>query len=159
MGRMDSRDALFHAGEFGVADDVFFEFWVEGALAAEPGEGAFGFLAEFDVRIFRGWRIEDSGLGGGFFDGDLDEFGAGADAYIHAAGDDEFGLGLWIGDEHFERGDKVFIGEFGGFAAEQAADVAARDAAGFGEVALVHRTAFDAALKGDGEVAHAIYDF
>ncbi len=95
---------------------------------------------------------------GFLFDGDFDEVGAGADAYIHAAGDDEFGLGLRVGGENLEHGDEVSIGKFGGLAAEQAADVTFGNAALFGEVALVELASFDAALQGDGEVAHREVD-
>jgi hypothetical protein len=40
------------------------------------------------------------------------------------------------------------------FAAQQAADVTAGNAAGPGQVALVHGAAFKAALQGDAEIAH-----
>ena len=125
-------------------------------MAAQPREGALGLGAEFDVgKGVRGSRFEGRGWSA-FFYADLDEFGAGADADIVAARGDEFRLGLRIGGEDFEDGDKVFIREFGGDATEQAAEVAFGDAALPSEITLVHRAMFDATLQGDGKVAHGV---
>ena len=150
--------ALAHPRQFRVANQVFLEVGVERALTAQPGKRALGFGTEFNMRErCRGTSGECRGRIG-FLDTDLNQFRAQGVSdtclYIHAARDDEFRLGLRVGGEGFEQGDKVGVGQVARLAAEQTADVAARNAAGFGEVALVHRATFEAALKGDGEVAH-----
>jgi hypothetical protein len=125
-------------------------------LAAEPGEGAFGFLSKLHLRteVFGG----RSGFAGWGFDGDFDEVGAGAAGGgglgVLAAGSDEFGLGERVGGEDFEDGGEVLVGEVAGLGAEDAADVAAGEAGGPGDVGLVEVATLGLALEDDGEIAH-----
>lgn len=145
---------LTHPGQFGVADQVLFEVRIQRTLASEPGERTLGFPREFDLRKGRGGRRVGRDGDGGFVDADVNEFGAGADAGVHAAGGDEFGLGLGVGGEGVEQRSEVGVGEFGELAAQEAAEVAAGDAALAGEVGLVHLASLQATLQGDAEVAH-----
>lgn len=144
---------LFHAGKAGVADEVFLEVGVERALAAQPGEGAFGLLGELNLREVAPrfiWRRT--------FDPNLDQISAecaeGGGLGVHATCSDELGLGERVGRENFDEGEKVFVRELVEFAAEQSADVALGDAATTGDVALSKAATLGLALEGDAEVAH-----
>lgn len=140
-----------HAGEFGVADEMLLEIWIQWALAAEPSECALGFGGKRDV-----WVGEGRLLGGVVrpFDADLDKInagragGAGAFPDVHATRGDKLGLGERVGGEGLQDGNKVCVGEFLGLAAEQAADEAFREAGTPGQVALVEAPTLGLALEG-----------
>lgn len=142
-----------HPHQLRVADKVALQLRVERTLAAQPRERFFCFMRQFHRGNAGGRTSEVGGLGTGF-DGNLDLFGAGADANIHAARGDELGLRRWIGGKYFEQRDEVFIRQIVRIAAEQAADVAPRQAGLTGDVALIHLPALNAALECGAEVAH-----
>ncbi len=149
----DRAGGSLHAGEFGVADEVFLEVGIEWALAAEPGEGAFGFGAELDLGRFRGLLPCSAE-----FDFDFDQVGAGcasgAGASVHAASGDDLGLGERVGGEGFQDGQEILVGDVWCFAAVQSADEAFRDAGGAGDIGLSHAAALGLAMKGGAEVGH-----
>ena len=146
---------LLHAGQFRVAHKVLLQLGINRALTAQPGKRALRLMTQFNMVEFSGARSWKFGAGRvGFLDADLDQFRSRADAGIHAARGDEFGLGLRVGRKGFEQRGEIGVREFGELAAQEAADVAFGDAALFGEVALVHVATFEATLQGDAEVAH-----
>ena len=145
---------LFHAGEFGVADEVFLEVRVEGALAAQPGEGAFCFLTQMNLRKL---RFSFVGLAGAL-DFDFDQVGAGgakgAGLGVLTTGGNQLGLGERVGGEDFEDRVEVLIGKLVGVATEQAANITTGEAASAGDVALVELPPLGLTLEGDAEIAH-----
>jgi hypothetical protein len=102
-------------------------------------------LRQFDFAVF--------GLAGVFY-ADLDKLGARTDSCVHAASGNQFGLGVFVGRESFEEGDKVVVREVGVVAAKEAADVAAGKAGLPGEVGLCEAPAFCLALECHSEIAH-----
>jgi hypothetical protein len=114
-----ARPTLFHAGEFGVANQVLLQVRVDRALTAKPGESAFGLVAQmnlFEFGFLDRW---------GAFEFDFDEGGAwgagGCGLGVLTAGRDELGLGERVGGEDFQESGEVLIGELMGLAAEEAA--------------------------------------
>jgi hypothetical protein len=150
--RVELPAGSLHAGEFGVANQMLFEFRVEGALAAEPGEGAFGFLAEGDLRR-RGGRCRGPGW---CFEFDFDEVGGGhaggAGFRIEAACEDEFGLVRAL--KGAEEGQEVVIVHSGLLARHNPRDVAAGQAGDSADVQLLDLGLFGGTGEGDAQVAH-----
>jgi len=147
---------LFHAGEFGVADEVLLQIGIERALAPQPRKRALGFLTQFNegiLRLPRHRRLAGRGARR-LPDVDVHQFRARANPGVHAARGDEFGLTLGIGGEYFQQVGEVGVGQFVEVTAQQPADVTPRDAAELGEVALVHLATFKSPLQRDGKVAH-----
>ena len=144
---------LFHARQASVADQVFLQVRVDRALAAEPGKGAFCFLAQANLLKFgfpgrRGGRelyFDQAGAGS------ADGGGLG----VPAAGGDELGLGERVGGEDFEDGGEVLVGELVRLAAEEAADITTGQTGPPGNVALVELAALGLALEGNAEIAHS----
>ena len=131
---------------------MFLQLVVDGTLAAQPRKSTLGFMTQFNMRKFGrypGFR------GGTFFDFYLNKIGAGADAGVHAARGNQFGLRDGVGGKGAEEGDEVGVGEFVRFAAEKAADVAAGKSGFAGQVALIHPASFDLSLESDFEVTHS----
>jgi hypothetical protein len=150
-----ARPTLLHAGEFGVADQVLFEVGIEGALAAEPGEGAFCLLAEGDLGRLR-VRLRCRGRGLQF---DFHKVGGsdvgGAGLCVHAAGGDEFGLD-WARKDAEER-EKVVVGNVPLLAGENAREVAAGEGRHATYVGLIEAALLGEAREGDAQVAHGFF--
>jgi hypothetical protein len=145
---------LPHAGEFGVADKVTLQLGIERALAAQPGKGPFGLLAQRDLRKLRFAALARRGA----FDFDFDQLSARPYPGIHAARGDQLGLGVGIGGKEAQDGGEVRVGEFMSLAAEQPADVAFGEAAAAGDGALIEPMALGLALESDAEIAHGLVD-
>jgi len=152
------RTTLLHAEHFGIADEVFLEVGVDGALAAQPSKGFFGLLTQRHFRIGRHGAAVARRAGDGRLHGDLDERGAriGGDsgAGIEAARGDQFGLGRHVGREDVEYRREMVIGEVVGFATENAADVRATQTGFANEVGLDEAVFFGQSDERVAEITH-----
>jgi hypothetical protein len=92
--RTRSIASLPHSKHLGVADEVFLQFGIDRALAAQIGNRALGVATQFPVWKFIRFCFLGRHVA---FDADLDQFGPRVDAGIHAARGDEFSLGLRVG--------------------------------------------------------------